>query len=81
MTTLPLNLTSFGVGSDKMGDYFHIYFFSLHNMKKLYLSDGELTEELSKALVSDDMGFITNELTNLLVDDGFVEYLESELLF
>ena len=81
MPTLPLNLTAWGVGSDKLGDYYHIYFFSQHTMRKLYLAEGELTEDLSRALISDDMNFITEELTNLLGDAEFIEYLEGELLF
>lgn len=64
-----------------MGDFFHIYFFSLHNMKKLYLGDECLTENLTEALTSDDMAFITNELNTLLHDEEFMSYLEANLVF
>ncbi len=76
---LPAQLTSFGVGSDKLGDYFHIYFLSVHTTKKLFLGKDELTEDLSKALITDDMQFITEELGNVLADDDFMKYLEEEL--
>ena len=78
---LPLNLTGYGVQSDKLGDTFCIYFLSVHTAVKLYLSDGEVTEDISKALWSDDMNFITQELTNILKDKEFVNYLEGMLVF
>ena len=81
MAALPLNLTAFGIGSDKLGDFFHIYFMSCHTNVKLYLGDEELTEDLSKALTSDDINFVAGELTNLLNDEGFLEYLEGSLVF
>ena len=76
---LPPQLTSFGVGSDKLGDMFHIYFLSAHTAKKLYLGEDVLTEDLSEALQTDDMKFIVEELGNLLSDDVFMEYLAGEL--
>ena len=81
MIPLPLNITSLGIGCDKMADYFHIYFFSQHNMRKLYLADDSLTENISEALVSDDMSFIANELSELLKDKEFIDYLEKEMVF
>ena len=80
MANLPLNVTAFGIGSDKLGDKFHIYFLSVHNARKLYLADGELTEDLSQALQTDDMNFIAGELATLISDDDFMEYLESEMV-
>jgi len=81
MATLPLNVTSFGVGSDKLGDEFHIFFLSCHTSTKLYLSEGELTDDLSKALTTDNMEFITDELRGLLDDQDFMDYLEASLVF
>ncbi len=77
---LPLNITSFGVNSDKLGDKFFIFFFSIHSNNMLYLGDEELTHDLSKALKSDDMQFITEELGNLLQDEMFMEYLEGQMV-
>ena len=78
---IPLNITSFGVNSDKLGDEYFIYFFSIHSNNMLYLGDGELTHDLSRALKSDDMQFITEELGKLLGDDEFMNYLEMEMVF
>jgi len=77
---LPLNITSFGVNSDKLGDEFFIFFFSIHTNNMMYLGDGELTQDLSKALKSVDMGFIVGELGKLLDDDDFMDYLEGEMV-
>ena len=80
MTSMPLNITDFGVASDREGDFFHIFFFSSYNMRKLFLGNEELTEDISKALVTDDMSFITNELSNLMKDQDFMDYLEKEMV-
>ncbi len=77
---LPLNITSFGVNSDKLGDEFFIFFFSIYTNNMMYLGDGELTQDLSKALKSVDMGFIVEELGKLLDDNDFMEYLEGEMV-
>lgn len=76
MAQLPHQVTAFGVESDKLGDEFRIYFFSQHNLRKMYLGQECVTEDASQALYSSDMSFITEELSNLLGDDDFMEYLE-----
>jgi len=81
MAKLPENLTGFGLQSDKLGDLFCIYFFSVHTQVKLYLGEDELTEDMSKALWSDDISFVASELTGLLQDDDFLLYLEGSLVF
>ena len=81
MTQLPLNLTAFGVQSDKLADNFCIYFLSSHTNVKLYLAEEELTEDISKALWSDDMSFVTSELTKLLQDSDFLDYLQASLIY
>lgn len=81
MASLPIQVTAWGVESDKLGDEFRIYFFSQHNLRKLYLGEECVTEDASKALYSTDMAFITSELTKLLADDDFMDYLEAEFIF
>jgi len=79
MPELPFGLSSFGVGSDNLGEVFHLYFISVSSSKKVYLGDDCLTEDLSEAITSDDMRFIIDELNTLLADKDFLLYLTDEL--
>ena len=81
MASIPLNVTGYGVQSDVFGDKFCIYFLSIHTAKKVYLGTECVTENLENAIWSDDMVFITNELSNLIQDQEFLNYLEGELIF
>ena len=80
MATIPINITSFGIGSDNLADNFHIWFLSVHNAKKLYYGDECVTENISDALTTDDINFATEELSNLLKDQEFLNYLEAEVV-
>ncbi len=80
MAQLSINVTSFGIGSDNLGDKFHIWFLSLHNAKKLYYGDECVTEELNEALTTDDINFAIEELKSLLDDQDFLDYLEAEVV-
>jgi len=76
MTKLPPIVTGAGVDSDWSGEKFKIYFFSVHNSLKFYLADGEVTEDINKALETDDINFALEELNNLINDKDFTTYLE-----
>ncbi len=78
---LPLNVTEWGVKSDKLADNFFVYFHSSHSLQTLYLGDGELVGEVDKALMSEDINFVTGELIDLLSDKDFMDYLESSFVF
>lgn len=80
MATIPMQVTAFGVESNRLGDEFRIYFFSQYSLRKLYLGNDCVTEDASQALYSTDMSFITNELGKIITDQEFLDYLEAEMV-
>ena len=75
--SIPLNVTEFGVRSDKLCDEFFIYFHSEHNLQTVYLGDDELVATVRNAIKSTDIQFVTDELIKLLHDDDFLLHLEA----
>ncbi len=78
---LPLNVTEFGVTSDKLGDEFYISFHSCHSGRTLYVGDNELLTNPLNALKSTDINFVAEELIKLLSDKDFMDYLEASFIF
>lgn len=74
-----LPLSSFGVEQNLKSKLYRIYFIA--DTLKLYLGDEIITEEASKALESDDILFVFEELKNIMGDDDFVAHLEKCIAF
>jgi len=74
-------MTGAGVEPDWSGDKYRIFFSSIYNSKKFYLGDDEVVEDPDKAIESDDIKSAINELSTLLQDDEFLEYLEGMFVF
>lgn len=70
-----LSLTSFGVEQNLKSKQYRIYFLS--DTLKLYLGEDIITEEVSKALETDDILFAFDELNTIMQDKDFKEHLES----
>ena len=75
---LPPMITGMGIESDIFAENFVIYFFSVLNSRKLYLGDGCVTPNLADAMANDSMADTVEALGELLQDEEFMEYLESE---
>ncbi len=75
----PNIVSSFGVDSNWSGDEFYIFFYSIHNSKRMYLGEDCITDNLDKAIKTEDIGFAIEELNNLTTDKEFLSYLEAEM--
>jgi len=73
-----LRLDSYGVAQEN-GSY-HIFFKGLGG-NTMFLGDGILTYNFKLAIESSDREFVIEELSKIVTDKNFIEYLEGELLF
>jgi hypothetical protein len=74
-------VSSFGIGSKKNENTYHIFAIGFNSVKVFFTEDGTWTEDICFCAESDDFEFVYNELSSILKDKQILEDLESSLLF